>query len=76
MKVRVYWKDITELENSNILPVHKSIYRRSIRRLGIDLEEGVLEGYYGTGIRRFYYGKKSTFSRRILDEPHNACERL
>ena len=50
MKVRVYWKDITELENSNILPVHKSIYRRSIRRLGIDLEEGVLEGYYGTGI--------------------------
>ena len=46
----MYWKNITELENSNILTVHKSIYRHMYLWLEIDLGEGVLEEYYGTGI--------------------------
>ena len=30
--------------------MHKSIYRRMYLRLGIDLDQGVLMGYCGTGI--------------------------
>ena len=38
--------------NSNILSVHKSIYRHIFLWLEIDLDKGVLTEYYGTLNRR------------------------
>nr|CRY95867.1 hypothetical protein [uncultured prokaryote] len=50
MKVPLITSVSKRLLNSNILSMHKSIYRHLFLWLEIDLDQGVLAGYYGTGI--------------------------
>ena len=44
----MYWEEYYGTLISNILSVHRSIYRHIFLWLEIDLDKGVLTGYYGT----------------------------